>query len=181
MMLDAFLPEHVTELAVDSIFMAPQLGVLSTVHPRAAKEVFEKDCLVRLGSAVAPVGPGRDGVTALNVTLEMPGGKREEFSVPYGYIRLLPLALGETAKATLRPEKGLDVGEGKGRERVVTLKGGVVGLIFDARGRQPFKLPEDRVARIAKLNQWNEALGIYPPRDAAKVSVAELRPVEARA
>ncbi len=181
MMLDAFLPEQVTELAVDSIFMMPQLGVLSTVHPRAAKEVFEKDCLIRLGSSVAPVGPGKDGVTALSVTLEMPGGKHEEFSLPYGYLRLVPLGLGETAKATLRPEKGLDVGEGKGKERVATLKGGVVGLIFDTRGRQPFRLPEDRVARIAKLTQWNEALSIYPPRNTAKASVAELRPLAARA
>jgi hypothetical protein len=181
MMLDAFLPEHVTELAVDSIFMAPQLGVLSTVHPRAAKEVFEKDCLVRLGSSVAPVGPGKESVTALRVTLELPGGKKDEFSMPYGAIRLVPLELGETAKATLRPEKAFDVGEGKGKERTVILKGGVVGLIFDCRGRQPFKLPEDRATRIAKLNQWNEALNIYPPRDARKVSTAELRPVEAGA
>jgi hypothetical protein len=180
MMLDAFLPEHVTELAVDSIFMAPQLGVLSTVHPRAAKEVFEKDCLVRLGSSVAPVGPGKDGVTALKVTLELPGGKREEISIPYGHLRLVPLDLGETAKATLRPEKGFDVGEGKGKERVVTLKGGVVGLIFDCRGRQPFRLPEERGARIAKLNQWNEALNIYPPRETAKVSTAEPRTLAAR-
>ncbi len=29
MMIDAFLPEGVTELAVDSIFMMPQLGVLA--------------------------------------------------------------------------------------------------------------------------------------------------------
>jgi len=148
--------------------------------PRAAKEVFEKDCLVRLGSTVAPVGPGKEGATALRVTLELQGGKREEFALPYGYLRLVPLGLGETAKATLRPEKGLDVGEGKGKERVVTLKGGVVGLIFDCRGRQPFRLPEDRAARIAKLNNWNEALEIYPPRDTAKVSVAELRPLAAR-
>lgn len=180
MMLDAFLPEHVTELAVDSIFMMPQLGVLSTVHPRAAKEVFEKDCLIRLGSSVAPVGPGKDGVTALRVTLELPGGKREELSIPYGYLKLVPLGLGETAKATLRPEKAFDVGEGKGRERVVTLKGGVVGLIFDCRGRRPFRLPEDRAARIAKLNLWNEALDIYPPRATPKAPAAEPRPVAAR-
>ncbi len=180
MMLDAFLPELVTELAVDSIFMMPQLGVLSTVHPRAAKEVFEKDCLIRLGSSVAPVGPGKDGVTALRVALELPGGKREEFMLPYGYLKLVPLGLGETARATLRPEKSFDVGEGKGRERSVTLKGGVVGLIFDCRGRQPFRLPEDRAGKIAKLNLWNEALDIYPPRNAAKVSTAELRPVAAR-
>jgi hypothetical protein len=37
-----------------------------------------------------------------------------------------------------------------------------VGLIFDCRGRQPFVLPEDRARRIAKLTEWNEALGLYP-------------------
>jgi hypothetical protein len=40
MMLDAFQPEGVTKLAVDSIFMMPQLGVLSEVHAKAATEVF---------------------------------------------------------------------------------------------------------------------------------------------
>jgi uncharacterized protein (TIGR01319 family) len=162
MLLDAFLPEHVTELAVDSIFMMPQLGVLSTVHPEAAKHVFEKDCLIRLGSSVAPVGPGKEGATMLRVSLEMPGGKKEEFSIPYGYLRLVPLGEGQTVQATLRPEKSFDVGAGRGKERTVTLRGGEVGLIFDCRGRQPFGLPEDRIKRISKLGEWNEALDIYP-------------------
>jgi uncharacterized protein (TIGR01319 family) len=162
MLLDAFLPEHVTELAVDSIFMMPQLGVLSTVHPKAAKEVFEKDCLIRLGSSVAPVGPGKEGATMLRVKLELPGGKKEELSIPVGHLRLIPVPEGETVQATLLPEKAFDVGAGKGRERTVTLKGGVVGIIFDCRGRQPFGLPDDRARRIAKLNEWNEALDIYP-------------------
>ena len=162
MMLDAFLPEHITELAVDSIFMMPQLGVLSTVAPLAASQVFEKDCLIRFGSSVAPVGPGKEGQAALKVSLEMPGGKKEELSIPYGSLRLLPLGDGEVAKATLRPEKGFDVGEGKGKERTVNLRGGVVGVIFDCRGRRPFALPEDRARRIAKLNEWNDALDAYP-------------------
>ncbi len=162
MLLDSFLPEHVTELAVDSTFMAPQLGVLSTVHPKAAREVFEKDCLIRLGTSVAPVGAGKEGQTVLRVMLERAGGKKEEFAVPYGYLRLVPLADGERVEAVLKPEKQFDVGEGKGRERKVSLRGGVVGLIFDCRGRRPFALPEDRTRRIAKLTEWNEALGIYP-------------------
>jgi uncharacterized protein (TIGR01319 family) len=162
MLLDAFLPEHVTELAVDSIFMMPQLGVLSTVHPRAAKEVFEKDCLIRLGTSVAPVGAAKEGGPALRASLEFADGRREEMAVGYGHMKLVPLPSGESVHATLRPEKGLDAGAGKGRERTVTLRGGVVGLIFDCRGRQPFSLPEDRGRRIAKLNEWSEALGIYP-------------------
>jgi hypothetical protein len=74
----------------------------------------------------------------------------------------VPLDVTETAKAVLKPEKTFDVGEGKGKERTVTLKGGVVGLIFDCRGRRPFRLPEERARRIAKLNEWNAALAIYP-------------------
>jgi hypothetical protein len=172
MLIDAFLPEHLTELAVDSIFMAPQLGVLSTVHPRAARQVFEKDCLIRLGTCVAPVGPGKEGQTALKVSLELPGGKKEELSIPYGYIRLVPLADGERANAVLRPEKSFDVGEGKGRDRTVSLRGGVVGLIFDCRGRRPFTIPEDRTRRIAKLSEWNEALQIYPSAARREAAVA---------
>ena len=162
MLLDAFLPEHVTELAVDSIFMMPQLGVLSTVHPGAARDVFERDCLIRLGSSVAPVGQAKEATTALRASLEFPDGRKEEISVPFGGIRLVPLPEGQTLKAVVRPERTLDIGAGKGKEQTLTLKGGEVGVIFDCRGRKPFQLPEDRARRIAKLNEWNEALGIYP-------------------
>jgi len=44
----------------------------------------------------------------------------------------------------------------------VTLRGGVVGVIFDLRGRHPFLLPTERQKLISKLNEWNDALGIYP-------------------
>ena len=55
MLVDSFLPEGITEIAVDSIFMMPQLGVLSSIHPEAALEVFNRDCLVRLGTAINPI------------------------------------------------------------------------------------------------------------------------------
>ena len=61
MMLDAFEPEGVTHLAVDSIFMMPQLGVLAQVNQEAATQVFERDCLIHLGSCIAPVGVAKPG------------------------------------------------------------------------------------------------------------------------
>ena len=54
MMIDGFGLEGITQLAVDSIFMMPHLGVFASVHPEAAYEVFENDCLVQLGCAVVP-------------------------------------------------------------------------------------------------------------------------------
>jgi hypothetical protein len=162
MMLDAFLPEGVTELAVDSIFMMPQLGVLASVHEKAATEVFRKDCLIRLGSAVAPWGPGKRGELALKASLTRAGGKKEEHEVPYGDVLRIPAQLGEVVEAVLTPGRNLDLGEGKGRSIKAQLVGGEVGILLDGRGRRPFVLPEARAERIATLNRWIEALGAYP-------------------
>ncbi len=157
MMMDAYQPEGVTMLAVDSIFMMPQLGVLSTVHPEAAAQVFDRDCLIRLGSCVAPVGQGRDGEPCLTIDYN---GKSETFR--YGELRVLPLGVGEALQATLKPARGFDVGAGKGRPVEATLEGGVVGIVVDTRGR-PLQLPADDAARRQKLIDWMSALGLPKP------------------
>jgi uncharacterized protein (TIGR01319 family) len=162
MLIDAFLPEHVTELAVDSIFMMPQLGVLASVHPEAATQVFDRDCLIRLGTCVAPVGQGKEGQKCLRAEIRFPDGREETVEVPFGSMRRIPLDVGQEAEAMLHPAHGFDVGAGKGKERRVKLHGGVVGVILDARGRQPFRLPEDRATRVRKLKEWAEALDLYP-------------------
>ena len=54
MMIDAFQPEGITHLAVDSIFMMPQLGVLAQVNQEAATQVFERDCLVQIPELPPP-------------------------------------------------------------------------------------------------------------------------------
>src|SRR5438552_1718778 len=90
MMIDAFLPEGLTHLAVDSIFMAPQLGVLSTVHEQAAAEVFERDCLVRLGAVLAPIGKGSAGQPCVTVELRAAGAGPVTRRVPFGEMALLP-------------------------------------------------------------------------------------------
>jgi len=157
MMMDAYQPEGVTMLAVDSIFMMPQLGVLSTVHPEAAAQVFDRDCLIRLGSCVAPVGQGKEGEPCLTIEYN---GKSETFKV--GEIRVLPMGVGETMEAVLKPTRGFDVGAGRGRSRAVRLEGGVVGIIVDARGR-PLQLPSDDALRRRKLIEWLVAFGLPEP------------------
>ena len=63
---------------------------------------------------------------------------------------------------TATPERGFDLGAGKGRPLQAEVRGGVVGLIVDARGRRPFTLPADRDDRIARLRAWNRAVDAYP-------------------
>ena len=162
MMIDSFLPEGITQLAVDSIFMMPQLGVLSTVNEKAATEVFDKDCLIHLGTCIAPAGPTKPGRKMLDITLTMPDGKSVQRELTHGELFLIPAARDDRVQASLKPAKGLDLGAGKGQELRTELRGGVVGLIFDGRGRRPFTLPEDATERVAKLQEWSEATAEYP-------------------
>lgn len=164
MLIDAFLPEGVTMLAVDSIFMMPQLGVLSEVLPQAATEVFDKDCLIRLGTCVAPSGEQKKADILADISVSMTDGSTKELQIERGKVFILPLGVGETVQAVIKPAKNLDVGSGPGIEWIGELEGGVVGLIFDGRGRNPFNLPKDDSTRIAKLQEWAKALDIYPDR-----------------
>src|SRR4029078_1641026 len=68
MMLDAYEPEGVTMITVDSIFMMPHLGVLSEHYYEAAKQVFEHDCIVKAGHCISPTGVCKPGETAVTVT-----------------------------------------------------------------------------------------------------------------
>ena len=173
MMLDAYQPEGLTMLAVDSIFMMPQLGILSEVMPEAALQVFNRDCLIKLGTAICPIGICKEGQTAASLTIQRstfnvqrstsnqePGTMDEErFDIPFGTIKVIPLGLGEKASVTITPARGCDVGLGKGRPHSVEVEGGVVGLIIDARGR-PLNLPAEDEKRIGKLKEWLAAFSL---------------------
>jgi uncharacterized protein (TIGR01319 family) len=161
MLIDGFRPEGITQLAVDSIFMMPQLGVLAQVHPKAALEVFHKDCLIKLGTCIAPVGTAKEGDHCIEVILEMPDGGTETRSLGFGQIEAIPLDVGQTAKVTIKPARKFDCGMGRGKDIHTEINGGVAGVIIDARGR-PLVLPEDRSERVRKLAEWNRALGVYP-------------------
>lgn len=162
MMIDAFLPEGITRLAVDSIFMMPQLGVLAEISEKAATEVFEKDCLIYLGTCVAPVGKIKPGKISLTAKIELPNGETFEEDIPAGELRLLSCGVGETAKATLKPARGVNIGEGNGQEIITELHGGVVGIVLDTRGRDPFVLPEATEQRVPLLKKWMKELDAYP-------------------
>ncbi len=161
MLLDAFLPEGITKLAVDSIFMMPQLGVLAEISEKAAAEVFNKDCLIHLGSSVAPVGIAKIGQPVLSARIELPDGKVFEEEIPFGELRLIPLGVGEKAKAVLKPKRGFDLGSGKNQEVITDLTGGVVGIIIDTRGR-PLQLPSETALRVSLLKKWMKELNAYP-------------------
>ena len=162
MMIDAYGPEGITEMAVDSIFMMPHLGVLSTVNEEAATEVFEKDCIIYLGTCIAAVGPMRPLKPVLRIELVLPGGERVDRTIGANRLEHIKLEPEAEASATLTPlQSELDLGEGPGKAWTGTLRGGVVGLLFDTRGR-PISLPDTPEERTPLLQEWVKSVGEYP-------------------
>ncbi len=158
MLIDSFEPEGFTELAKDSIFMMPHLGVLASVHPSAAMEVFEKDCLIFLGTCIAPAGEGKPGKPCFSYTLS--GGVTERGAMSVGEMKLIRLAEDQTAQMEVVPEKGFDMGAGPGKPVQRKVRGGTVGLILDARGRA-IAVPAGEAERRAAIAKWAKDLRVY--------------------
>ena len=167
MLIDAFLPEGITQLAVDSIFMMPQLGILSTIHPAAAVEVFEKDCLIRLGTCIAPVGKAKSDQVMLEYEFIFPD-ERVGGELMFGDLKLISAPF-EPLQVRLTPGKGLDIGAGKNEVLDTKVSGGVVGIILDGRGRQPFNLTENTENRVLQLKEWSEETDEYPQLENSNV------------
>ena len=168
MLIDSFLPEGITSLAVDSIFMMPQLGVMANIEKKelseqartAALEVFEKDCLIRLGTCIAPVGILQGKKSVLKAQLEFSNGEKKEVVLDGGQLVLIEAEFQEI-NVTLTPSKGVDVGAGINEVIQTKIYGGQVGIIFDCRGR-PLQLSKEPSKRISDLKNWSNALNEYP-------------------
>ena len=170
MLIDSFMPEGITQLAVDSIFMMPQLGVLANIDKKdlgeearnAALEVFNKDCLIRLGTCISPIGNVKTGTTVLSVKLEFSDKTVIEKDIQKNELYRIK-AEYEPIKAEIIPHKKMDIGSGTGEPINTTIYGGLVGIILDGRDR-PISIPADPQERLSYLNDWSNALNEYPTK-----------------
>lgn len=157
MMLDGFGLEGVTQLTVDSIFMMPHLGVLASVDPAASQEIFQRDCLINLGHAVAPLYPKKlkEDVLA-RVWLD----GREAGEVWRGEVQALQVEAGKKIELRVKPfSGGVDAGAGPGEEVVKEIETGVCGIIIDGRNR-PIKMPDDDNVRMEEQRRILKNLGL---------------------
>ncbi len=157
---DAWLTEGITRMMQDSVFMMPHLGVLSTVYRDAAWSIFDKDCLVRLGTSIAAKGQAKFGEPVMEIDITMPDGETINEQMLLGDLKLIKLGDDEEAKVVVRPAKLYDVGAGPGEALEATVQGGVAGLLLDARGR-PLYFPEEDSTRKELLLSWFRATDMY--------------------
>jgi uncharacterized protein (TIGR01319 family) len=157
---DAFQPRGFTSLLQDSVFMMPHLGVLSTIQKEIALEIFEKECLVYMGTLIAGVGIDKIGAKVATIDLEWENEKKT-FDLSFGQIIREPIPKEINVKVRVNPSNNFNFGNGFGKSVERTVSGGVVGLIFDGRGR-PIYLPEDEKERKKLLIDWYDSIDLYP-------------------
>jgi len=163
-LIDAWEPEGITRLVQDSVFMMPHLGVLSTIHPKASMEIFEKDCLIKMGTCIAPRGiPKKEEDEIMNVEINMSDGRVMNYSLKLGDLIRIPLETGDFANVNIKPNKECDLGAGSGHSIKAKVEGGVFGIILDARGR-PIKTLNDRKEMKKLILKWFHNLDMYPKK-----------------
>ncbi len=152
MLIDSFLPEGITQIAVDSIFMMPQLGVLSTFHEKAALEVFNKDCLIRLGTCVSPIKNKYKSKLLFKYKVKI-DGEILSGEISSGEMKLIPAGLGKHY-CKIEVFDNIDIGKGQGVNFEGDIDGGEVGIIFDGRGRE-INFKNNREKRMNQIIDWS--------------------------
>lgn len=160
MLLDAFLPQGVTDLYLDSQFLLPHVGAIAIAQPDVAWDILHRLSILHLGVVVAPVGP-------LSARHSMLG--KVEINAP-DFQQTFHIQAGELVRVNLpavpcelvvTPAAGLNVGAGVNRALQRRIQGGGCGLLLDGRGR-PQLLPKSVNERHRQIIETYRALNAYP-------------------
>jgi uncharacterized protein (TIGR01319 family) len=156
--LDALMPVGVTRLLLDLYGMAAALGAIAPISPRAVVQTLDTGAFIDLGTVLSISGRARQGEIVLRGMLRLEDSATgEPFEIRYGTLARLPLSYGTRAELTLHPRRSeIEVAGGRIPRRL-TVTGGELGLIVDARGR-PWRFPRNPEQRREMLRKWQQAL-----------------------
>lgn len=132
MLIDALQPEGIVELMVDSVFMLPHLGIFSQMDLPGALDILERECLISLGTVLAPGGQPKNGSLALSVTGQTNTGRQIRLQGNWGELLTIPLGKEEIAQIQVFPHNGA---KWPLTRLHCSVHGGICGLILDLRGR----------------------------------------------
>ena len=128
---EGFSPQGITEFYIDRHFRSPHLGLLSTILPDAASELFEKETLEKICTVLSVTGKSEDSGVAIKITDSDSKEKAELKEGEVFYIKKGGSFIFETAK-------GCSFGNNGSRAEIKTKK----GILLDARLNEIRKAPE---------------------------------------
>jgi hypothetical protein len=163
LLVDGVRPIGVAQLAIDPAGALGPLGSLDDLEIGEGIASLRDDLIVPLGAAVICRGT-RPGQLAMRVTVHRTGWPSlGPIELRSGAVHVVPLDRGQAAELEIELEPGVSLGTTRRSRRVRTdVRGGVVGLILDARD-VPLQLPRRVDDRRAVLASWREAFLREPP------------------
>jgi len=158
LLLDAIQPVGIMPFLLDQNNLLPMLGAAATRSNYLPVQVIESGAFIGMGTVVSVIASASYGETVLRAKLTYADKTEVRADVKFGGLEIIPLPSGQTARLTLSPLRRADAGLGAGRSGSVTVTGGALGVVIDARGR-PLNLPADAVRRRELMKRWSHAVG----------------------
>jgi hypothetical protein len=158
LLLDALQPVGVTTVILDQNNLLSLLGAASSRNSLLPVQILESGAFMSVGTVISPVITTNYGSPILQARLMYEDGTESRTDVKFGSLEILPLASGQAGRLNLRPASRVDLGFGPGRGGTIPVSGGILGVVFDGRGR-PLELPQDAGRRRESIKKWNWTLG----------------------
>lgn len=158
MLLDAIQPVGILPILVDQNNLLPLLGVAASRNNYLPVQVIDSGAFTGLGTVISVIASANYGQQVLRAKLTYSDGTDARMDVKFGGLEILPLESGESARLSLQPLNRADAGLGPGRSGSITVTGGAMGVVIDARGR-PLEFPSDPVRRRELIKKWYYTVG----------------------
>ena len=158
LLLDGIQPVGILPVLLDQNNLLPLLGAASSRNHYLPVQVIESGAFIGLGTVVSVIASANYGDQVLRAKLTYSDGTEARAEVKFGGLEILPLPTGESARLSLQPLRRSDAGLGPGKSGSITVTGGALGVIIDARGR-PLQLPSDPVRRRELIKKWYYTVG----------------------
>ncbi len=158
LLLDAIQPVGILPMLLDQNNLLPLLGAAASRNHFLPVQVVDSGAFIGLGTIVSVAASAGYGEPILRVKMTYGDGTDARLDVKFGGLEVLPLPSGQSARLSLQPLQKADAGLGPGRSGTVTVTGGAMGVVIDARGR-PLKFPSDAVRRRELIKKWQYTVG----------------------
>jgi len=158
MLLDAIQPVGILPILIDQNNLLPLLGVAAVRNNYLPVQVIDSGAFIGLGTVISVVASASYGEQILRAKLTYSDGTDARADVKFGGLEILPLPSGQSARLSLQPLQRADAGLGPGRSGGITVTGGALGVVIDARGR-PLQFPSDPVRRRELIKKWYYTVG----------------------
>jgi len=151
LMLDCVQPSGVTFLQSDPFGLVPAMGAIATISPETVVHLLDGNNLVPIGTCISLSGTPRLDRSAMKVQIRLDDGTKINETVMGGHLWVYALPAGRSAEVKVSCQGGTSI---NGRSGVkLTVRGGSLGLLFDARGR-PMMWPNTAKDRAALMPMW---------------------------